>query len=926
MKPKPLSCDRELLRQSLNEWLSEDQENELADHLSECAACQQELERLAAGNELLCLGDILRQEVERGGHGWAEDGSNVGFGSQLSGDDHMNSLADFAVDFLDPPTTPQTLGRLGDIDIEELIGHGSMGIVLKGFQKELNRPVAVKVLAPHLATSGAARKRFAREAQATAVIVHPNVMPILTVNSSGKLPYLVMPYTACESLQQRLDREGPLETIDILRIGMQVASGLAAAHAQGLVHRDIKPANILLEKGVHRAMLTDFGLARAVDDATLTRTGVIAGTPQFMSPEQVRGESVDARSDLFSLGSVLYAMCTGRPAFRAESSYGILRRITDTEPRTIHEVNREIPPWLCEIVEKLHSKNPAERFETAEDVADLLGRWLAHVQQPTGVPAPAAISRAKSHAPEAATTKRHVAIAACVAAVFVAAAGLFATIGLWMVLGWGQAGQADGVTQETLADEPDAVVADEVAPEEKALQDVLQGTWIAVRCQQGGKELQQPAVPSLIFEEDRLTFKQGRKSLEGLCRISSATDPMQLEMTMPGRGSLTMAFGLEPGKLTLCFDTTPNAPAPGKLETVEGDARMLLVLAPLLVRRFEGHTGPVGSVAFSPDGKLVASGSGYPKGDRSVRIWTASNGQEIRRIDTSADITEDSKHGPGELVGEVRSLVFSADGGQLLVGGGGGFVHLYDVASGKLVRRFEGCEETGGDQNTVHGVALSADGRLALAGGRAQRIIVWDAKSGDVLRRLEGVGWVRSLALSPDGRRALSGSFDGRVLLWDVESAEQLRRFRADGFVYGVAFSPDGRRAAAAVDIGEEAENMEPIHVWDLETGKQIHCIDAHRYAASGVVFSPDGRHILSGGHHWTMRLWDAETGKELHRSPKHPHWVRSVAFSPDGRFALSAGGSVWRAGKMLPGEDFAIRMWDLALATGKEKDDDTLD
>src|SRR5581483_10498584 len=121
------------------------------------------------------------------------------------------------------------------------------------------------------------------------------------------------------SLQDRLDRQGPLELKEILRIGMQVAAGLSAAHAQGLVHRDIKPANILLEHGVERVKITDFGLARTIDDASLTASGVIAGTPQYMAPEQARGEGVDHRSDLFSLGSVLYAMCTGHSPFRAET-------------------------------------------------------------------------------------------------------------------------------------------------------------------------------------------------------------------------------------------------------------------------------------------------------------------------------------------------------------------------------------------------------------------------------------------------------------------------------------------------------------------------------------------------------------------------------------------------------------------------------
>jgi len=213
-------------------------------------------------------------------------------------------------------------------------------------------------------------------------------MPILTVHSSGKLPYIVMPYVACESLQQRIDRTGPLELVDILRIGIQTANGLAAAHAQGLVHRDVKPANILLEIGVERVMLTDFGLARAIDDASITRTGVIAGTPLYMSPEQARGEAIDARSDLFSLGSVLYTLATGRPPFRAESTYGILRRLNDDAPRPLREISPQFPSWFAMIDHKLLAKQPAERFVSASQVAHTLEQCLAHLQQPTAVELP----------------------------------------------------------------------------------------------------------------------------------------------------------------------------------------------------------------------------------------------------------------------------------------------------------------------------------------------------------------------------------------------------------------------------------------------------------------------------------------------------------------------------------------------------------
>ncbi|HXG11366.1 MAG TPA: family 16 glycoside hydrolase [Gemmataceae bacterium] len=214
------------------------------------------------------------------------------------------------------------------------------------------------------------------------------------------LPYLVMEYVNGISLQDRLDQSGPLELKEVLRIGLQAACGLAAAHKQGLIHRDIKPANILLENGVQRVKITDFGLARAVDDASLTQSGVIAGTPQYMAPEQARGEPVDHRSDLFSLGSVLYAMCTGRAPFRASTTMAVLKRVCEESPRPIREINPDIPDWLCAIIEKLHAKDPADRFHSAGEVAELLAQHLAHLQQPERVPRPPAVQVPPAEAPQ----------------------------------------------------------------------------------------------------------------------------------------------------------------------------------------------------------------------------------------------------------------------------------------------------------------------------------------------------------------------------------------------------------------------------------------------------------------------------------------------------------------------------------------------
>jgi serine/threonine-protein kinase len=197
-----------------------------------------------------------------------------------------------------------------------------------------------------------------------------------------------MQYVAGESLQDRLDRAGPLEVGEAVRIAFQTASGLAAAHAQGLIHRDIKPANLLLENGLGRVRITDFGLARTADGVGLTQAGVVAGTPEYMAPEQARGEPVDHRADLFSLGGVLYAMCTGQPPFRGTSPLAVMRQVSDESPAPIRSLNARAPEWLEILAQRLLAKAPADRFQSAAEVAALLEGYQAHLCQPQSVAAP----------------------------------------------------------------------------------------------------------------------------------------------------------------------------------------------------------------------------------------------------------------------------------------------------------------------------------------------------------------------------------------------------------------------------------------------------------------------------------------------------------------------------------------------------------
>jgi formylglycine-generating enzyme required for sulfatase activity/serine/threonine protein kinase len=284
--------------------------------------------------------------------------------------------ADDALDFLQPSTRPDSLGRLGHYEILEVLGQGGFGIVFRAFDETLQRMVAIKVLSAQIAATSPARKRFLREARSSAKVRHENIVHVYAVEEQP-LPYLVMEFIPGETLQQRLDRTGPLETADVLEMGRQIALGLAAAHGAGLVHRDIKPGNILIEAGPHpHVKITDFGLARAADDASMTQSGTVAGTPMFMAPEQALGDTLDHRADLFSLGSVLYTMCSGRPPFRAANPFAVLKRVAEDTPRPIPEIIPEVPRWLCDIITRLHSKNPADRFSSAQEVADLLARGL----------------------------------------------------------------------------------------------------------------------------------------------------------------------------------------------------------------------------------------------------------------------------------------------------------------------------------------------------------------------------------------------------------------------------------------------------------------------------------------------------------------------------------------------------------------------
>jgi serine/threonine protein kinase len=262
--------------------------------------------------------------------------------------------------------------RIGDYDVQAVLGRGGIGIVYRATDRALARDVAIKVLRADLADDESLRERFVREARAAAALRHDHVVAVYGVNQHGDQLYLVMEYVPGGSLADRVLRKGPLPWIEVVRLGLEMASSLAAAHARGIIHRDVKPGNVLWDAEAARYKLTDFGLAKAIDDTSLTQSGTLVGTPEYVSPEQAEGAAVDARSDLFSLGATLYAAATGQSPFCADSTMGALHRVRTHAPPNLQLARPDCPAELASLVARLLAKDPKNRIATATAVVEEL--------------------------------------------------------------------------------------------------------------------------------------------------------------------------------------------------------------------------------------------------------------------------------------------------------------------------------------------------------------------------------------------------------------------------------------------------------------------------------------------------------------------------------------------------------------------------
>lgn len=392
--------ERQLLAFQLGD-LPEHALNQVAEHLEACPRCDTLVQQMDAQRDPLLSALQSAAPLPSGGYASGMDASQTKPAlstkpSSRPGPADATNPARYP--FLRPPLRPDEIGRLGHYRVLRLLGKGGMSFVFLAEDLSLHRLVALKVMKPELSAEAEdGWKRFLREARLMAGIKHENLVTVYFAGQEGEAVYLAMELLEGESLDDWLKRTRPVPLAEVVGLARDITGGLAAVHRLGLVHRDIKPANLWVERRADeharphpparptnsRIKILDFGLARRTQESTLlTQPGTVMGTPSFMSPEQARGEATDARSDLFSLGGVLYVLCTGEQPFAGQNTMAVLTALAVSEPRPVHELNPAIPRALSDFIMQLLAKDRDKRPASAEDVLERLRQVEARLNDP----------------------------------------------------------------------------------------------------------------------------------------------------------------------------------------------------------------------------------------------------------------------------------------------------------------------------------------------------------------------------------------------------------------------------------------------------------------------------------------------------------------------------------------------------------------
>jgi eukaryotic-like serine/threonine-protein kinase len=736
--------------------LPESRQAALTSHLDVCRPCQLKLDELASEGDKKFSSSIVhvdRSEPPVDSAYWnaiskAEQSLTTTHSGEL---DTIPMAGDLKLDFLQKTDTPGRIGRIGSFDVIRVVGRGGMGVVLHAFDEYLHRDVAIKVLDPQLANNEVARQRFCRESRAAASVSHDNIVAVYQVNEDEKsgLPYLVMQLVNGETLEDRLKRVGKLDVTDAVRVGMQAAAGLAAAHAAKLIHRDVKPANILLEKDGDKVKLTDFGLARAAEDLKLTRTGFVAGTPLYMAPEQARGDTLDARSDLFSLGTVMYETLAGRPPFDGKTPLMVLKRLSDDDHEPLRTVNKDVPPWLEEVIDKLLEKKPDDRFQSAAEVAELLQAKYTCLAPVSAEVQAAVCSLSGVTSKKSLHRKGQQASWRCAAVVAaqVLTGAILGAMGMWMF----------GLTHESRIEVPVPVVANAVPPAAPSTPQQQGPNAVSTMRAQTG------AVWGVAVSGDL---------------VASALEDGQVSLWDKATGSISR-FGVHEGPIwTIDFLPRAKPSSPMLLVTSSDDGRVIItdVTKEPTTKKVLNNKISIRAAAVN------ASGTQIVTGDRMgmVRIWDLT--MDDGKVESDLALKTE------KFGGVINAVAFDADDMTVAVATTNRRAYLWEINTGKRRPPLEG------HKGPVYGIAFSSDGKTVATVSWDHTIKLWDKKTGEMIGEIpdahdEGI-WAVTFS-SCGGRLATAGQ-EGLVKIWDVPSRTEVSRFsRHLGTVHAVRYEPN---------------------------------------------------------------------------------------------------------------------------------------
>jgi len=773
---------------------------------------------------------------------------------------------------------------IGRYELLELIGEGGMGLVYLAEQKEpVRRRVALKIIKPGM-DSRQVVARFEAERQALALLDHPNIAHVFDAGctETGR-PYFVMEHVKGMSITRYCD-DNKLTIEQRLRLFEQVCEAVHHAHQKGIIHRDLKPSNILVSVHGDRAVpkIIDFGIAKAItqpltDKTFVTLQGQLLGTPDYMSPEQVdlATQDIDTRSDIYSLGVVLYELLAGVLPFEEESFAQaglaeIQQTIREQEPASpsirltnlgekaktiaasrgtqVVPLARRLHRELEWIPLKAMRKDRCRRYRSASEMADDIRNYL------TGLPLLAGpettIYRVEKFVRKHAGSVTAVAL---VALAIILGSGLSTTMYV----------KAEGARQE------------EATARDVAEQARLRAEQAEKVAKDRAEELRRALYVNSIQLADAACREGNVRRVRGLlnaCPNDLRGWEWDYLWHMSDKSLMTLR-GHQAGVTSVAVSSDGKliASAGGRDKTIKvWDAATGTELVTI-----QGHKETVCSVAFSPDGKHIVSGSH----DKTAKVWDAADGREMMTLSGHKNY--------------VYSAVYSADGKRIVSSSHDGTIKVWDSASGAELMTLSGYKEA------ANSARYSPDGkRIISAGGWDGKIKVWDAATGTEINTFQhGSAGVWALALSPNGTRVLSGGDDGIIKVWDTTDGKELLALRGHREeILSVAFSPDGKRIVSA-------SNDNTIKIWDGITGAEKMVFRGHEGAVCDAVFSPDSKRIVSGGGDNTVKIWDG-TSESENMTVHTRDVVGDLAFSRDGKRLISGG-------------DNAVTTWD--VETGAE-------